>query len=96
MILCKNMVQVHFRSSNFLNLKHRSFFHLKTPITERVLYLLNFYGYCTCSKEYNNGDVQGGIALTTPPCNKKQTSGLTEKGPVRLSNTRSEMGVVKQ
>ena len=30
--------------------------------------------------------VQGGIALTSPPCRKKQTSGLTEKGPVRLSN----------
>ena len=39
--------------------------------------------------------LQGGIALTSPPCNKKQTSGLTEKGPVRLSNTCCEMGVVK-
>ena len=23
--------------------------------------------------------LQGGIALTSPPCNKKQTSGLSEK-----------------
>ena len=39
--------------------------------------------------------LQGGIALTSPSCNKKQTSSLTEKGPVRLSNTCCEMGVVK-
>ena len=42
-----------------------------------------------------SASVQGGIALTSQQCNKKQTSGLTEKGPVRLSNTCSEMGVVK-
>ena len=30
--------------------------------------------------------MQGGIALPSPPCNTKQTCGLTEEGPVRLSN----------
>ena len=38
--------------------------------------------------------VQGGIALTSPPCHKKQTSGLTKK--VRsVYQTNWEMTVVK-
>ena len=39
--------------------------------------------------------LQGGIALTSPPCNKNQTSDLTKKGLLHLSNTCCEMGVVK-
>ena len=38
--------------------------------------------------------VQGGIALTNPPCNKKQTSGLTEKA-LSVYQTNCEMAVVK-
>ena len=38
--------------------------------------------------------VQGGIALTSPPCNKKQTSDLTEK-VLSLYQTNCEMAVVK-
>ena len=39
--------------------------------------------------------LQGGIALTSPPCNKKQTSGLTEKGKHVLRNGRRKGGAVK-
>ena len=39
--------------------------------------------------------LQGGIALSSPPCNKKTDQRSNGKGPVRLSNTCCEMGVVK-
>ena len=41
-----------------------------------------------------NQSVQGGIALKSPPCNKKQTSGLTEKA-LSVYQTNCEMAVVK-
>ena len=39
-------------------------------------------------------NVQGGIALTSPPCNRKQTSALREKA-LSVYQTNCEMAVVK-